>query len=129
MAAKNQTKNDYQFADIKPLNGTNYYRLKIVDADGKFTYSPILISSNNKLTDVAIYPNPVRDRIVLNINSKVKTTFNVTVTDMQGRTILNNVISVDEGITQRELNATALKQGTYFVRLENTDGSQINQDN
>jgi hypothetical protein len=67
----------------------------------------------------------VRDRIVLNINSKVKTTFNVTVTDMQGRTILNNVISVDEGITRRELNATALKQGTYFVRLENTDGSQI----
>ncbi|QEC67035.1 T9SS type A sorting domain-containing protein [Panacibacter ginsenosidivorans] len=125
LAANKQTQNNYQFADIKPLNGTNYYRLKIVDADGKFTYSPILISSNNKLTDIAVYPNPVKDRIVLNINSKVKTTFNVTVTDMQGRTILRNVISVDEGISQRELNATALKQGTYFVRLENTDGSQI----
>lgn len=125
LAANSQMQHDYQFADVKPLNGTNYYRLKIVDADGKFTYSPILISSNTKSTDIAIYPNPVKDRIVLNINSKVKTTFKVTVTDMQGRTILNSVISVDEGISQRELNATALKQGTYFVRLENTDGSQV----
>ncbi|CAN5403460.1 hypothetical protein BH10BAC2_BH10BAC2_46110 [soil metagenome] len=125
LAGKNTAPNNYQFTDARPLNGTNFYRLKIADADGRFTYSPILQSSNTKVLDITIYPNPVKDRIVLNINSKTKTSFNISVTDMQGRILLTTVLTVDEGISKREINASALKQGTYFVRMESAEGSQI----
>ena len=34
--------NPYQFTDYNPGTGINYYRLKIADADGKISYSPVL---------------------------------------------------------------------------------------
>lgn len=124
-AGKKTAQNNYHFTDARPFNGTNFYRLKITDVDGKFTYSPILQSANTKVLDIAIYPNPVKDRIVLNINSKTKTSFNVSVTDMQGRILITTVVNVDEGISKREITASALKQGTYFVRMESSEGSHV----
>jgi hypothetical protein len=35
-------RNDYQFIDLSPLNNSSFYRLKQVDADGKFSYSSII---------------------------------------------------------------------------------------
>jgi hypothetical protein len=50
---------DYDFTHEKPSIGKNYYRLKIVDFDGSFEYTPIRIvdfKSNNK--PIKVYPNP-----------------------------------------------------------------------
>lgn len=33
---------EYNFVDKSPLAGLNYYRLKIIDQDGKFRYSTIV---------------------------------------------------------------------------------------
>lgn len=49
---------NYVFIDQKPFQGTNYYRLKQIDFDGTFTYSPIR-SVYNENKDPEIYPNPV----------------------------------------------------------------------
>jgi len=124
-AAGKATQNDYQFTDANPLNGTNYYRLKIADADGKFTYSAYVWASNSGSANIIIYPNPVKDRIVIKVNSLVKTDYNVAVTDMQGRVILRTTLNAVEGATVKEINAASLKQGTYFVKIQNEEGSQV----
>jgi hypothetical protein len=49
---------NYVFIDQKPFQGTNYYRLKQIDFDGTFTYSPIR-SVYIENQDPEIYPNPV----------------------------------------------------------------------
>lgn len=41
------TKINYSTIDYAPLPGTNYYRIKLVDADGQFTYSKIAAVNNN----------------------------------------------------------------------------------
>lgn len=38
----------YAFADRRPLNGLNYYRLMQVDVDGSFTYSPVIALDNKR---------------------------------------------------------------------------------
>lgn len=50
----------YNFTDPAPNGNINYYRLKIVEIDGKATYSSILKFANNG-TDkaVMVYPNPI----------------------------------------------------------------------
>lgn len=57
----------YEFTDTKPAHGLNYYRLKMVDTDGSFTYSMIVVMQMNadETYVMTAYPNPAKD--VLNI--------------------------------------------------------------
>ena len=59
----------YSFTDLQPVAGINYYRLKIVERDGNFTFSPIRkLDFRTNGDDFLIYPNPVTNAI-LNISS------------------------------------------------------------
>lgn len=40
-AGNSSTEIQYSFTDISPLGGTNYYRIKQTDFDGKFSYSDV----------------------------------------------------------------------------------------
>ncbi len=50
--------NNYSWLDQAPPIGLNYYRLKQVDRDGGFNYSPIILISDNKTHVLSLYPNP-----------------------------------------------------------------------
>jgi len=53
----------YTIYDNAPLNGTNYYRLKIVDIAGKITYSDIRLVNFGNQNSFIIYPNPANNEI------------------------------------------------------------------
>lgn len=54
--------NNYSFTDKDPLTGNNFYRLKEVDIDGKYKYSPVItINHHASVEAVHAYPNPVQD--------------------------------------------------------------------
>lgn len=61
----NTSTNNYSFVDQNPLS-TNYYRLKMVDIDGKFTYSSILKINFNGSQSFEVYPNPARNSVTIN---------------------------------------------------------------
>jgi hypothetical protein len=42
-------KNKFEFLDDQAYDGTNYYRLKIVNSDGEFTYSKIIAIRHSHL--------------------------------------------------------------------------------
>ncbi len=65
MAAKRTGANTYNTMDENPLTGNNYYRLKMVDVDGKYAYSNIVtvrFAANNHLT---ISPVPADNGITI----------------------------------------------------------------
>jgi hypothetical protein len=67
-AKGSNSKNDYSFIDNNLSGIKTYYRLKIVDQDGKYVYSPIIILElNGKLLFVLQqnYPNPVKNSTTL----------------------------------------------------------------
>jgi len=54
----------YTAAHSKPVYGTNFYRLKMVDLDGKITYSDIVaIKVSNDNYKIAVFPNPVQNEV------------------------------------------------------------------
>ncbi len=70
--AKNGRQNDYAFTDINPIEGKNFYRIKRVDNDGKFTYSTIhLVDFVKKEKLISILNNPSANPIVKIESEKV----------------------------------------------------------
>lgn len=52
----------YSFTDKEPLVGKNYYRLKVMDLDGRISYSVIVGIQfvNDGAARLAVFPNPVQ---------------------------------------------------------------------
>ena len=64
---------DYNFIDPALANPNNYYRFKMVEADGNFRMSEILLINNTKLPKfVALLVNPVKDHISILLNNNNK---------------------------------------------------------
>ena len=63
-------RNKYNFSDVTVLASTQkvFYRLKMIDNDGQFKYSPIVpVFINCKTMQINTYPNPVQTGL-LNVN-------------------------------------------------------------
>ena len=60
----------YSFFDVKPLNNTNMYRLKMIDKDGSFAYSRIVNIDFKLPAVVSFYPNPVSERLIIGADAQ-----------------------------------------------------------
>ena len=116
----------YSFYDRKALIGTNYYRLKQTDKDGKTSYSTI-VSVNNKTRATfnleSVYPNPVVNNLGLKLNTGIATKATVSIVDMNGKVVLNQSLQLIEGLNNTNINVVSLKSGTYAVRVIAENGS------
>jgi Carbohydrate binding domain/Secretion system C-terminal sorting domain len=66
VAAKNSPLSmSYDFQDENPLNGVNYYRLKINEQDGSFKYSKVQSATVGGKSTISVSPNPTTGAIVL----------------------------------------------------------------
>jgi Secretion system C-terminal sorting domain len=63
--SSNQT--NYSYKHLQPAKGFNYYRLKIIDRDGKFEYSPVRRLKFDKAGAMVVSPNPATNRVYINI--------------------------------------------------------------
>jgi hypothetical protein len=96
-----------------PLKGINYYRLKQVDADGKYSISAtrsVWVNNDGKLN---VYPNPVTSGL-LYIKANIKIT-GIKITDLNGKTILKNFNSISLNIDH--INVSSFMRGTYFIEV------------
>lgn len=70
----------YETLDRQPLRGWSYYRIKIVDTDGSFAFSPIRNILINALADkVVIYPNPIQQGAALQIKTMLDDMLTLTI--------------------------------------------------
>jgi hypothetical protein len=62
-----QLAQDYGFQDTHPAEGANYYRLRMVDKQGHFSYSNMVLL-NFSLAVIKLYPNPANHSVYLENN-------------------------------------------------------------
>ncbi|HSU29009.1 MAG TPA: T9SS type A sorting domain-containing protein [Chitinophagaceae bacterium] len=118
-------RSSYHFDDnLAGTNGTAFnYRLKIVDIDGRFKYSNIILvrRDQNIFAGIKLSPNPVvggiaTARFEASENSNVV----FRVMDMNGKTMLQQTNKVYEGINSVAINnLDRLQPGMYLLQLEN----------
>ncbi|HAS46115.1 MAG TPA: hypothetical protein DCS93_36880, partial [Microscillaceae bacterium] len=118
----NELSQSYQSTDNSPVNGINYYRLKIWDIDGKFNYSKIVSASINPGAGFLLYPNPNNGSKVT-INSEVALPdedIHVTIIDLSGKVVYRKLITTSQRASTHslELEALNLSSGNYFISLK-----------
>jgi hypothetical protein len=103
----------------KAQTGVAYYRLRQVDTDGTESLSSVQMVSflASARAAVEVYPNPVAslNDARLNLLGAARGTYQVTITDMTGRTV--RTLSRQSG-TNDLLEVTDLTQGIYLVQVQ-----------
>jgi hypothetical protein len=85
--------------------------------DGSISFSNIIIVMNGSkgVMISSMIPTLVRDRARLNISSSVRGNMQLVVTDISGRIMQNQVVSISSGNQEVWLNATSLSAGMFQV--------------
>jgi hypothetical protein len=115
----------YTFTDEKPFVGTNYYRLKMLDMDGKFDFSPIrtAILRGPDLDKFSIYPNPANRLVNVDFDTNRKGRVEIELVDVAGKQILKTHAASEMGHNQFSINISKVAEGTYFLKM--TDGQTV----
>jgi hypothetical protein len=106
----NDQQAQYSFLDNKPFVLT-YYRLKMIDENDSFEYSPIItIKAEKQGKDeiVGLYPNPAKDLL----NIELRGTGTLRITDLTGKVLIEKYMA-DKPLEQ--INVAHWTSGMYLV--------------
>lgn len=117
--------NAYDFMDLAvPATSTLYYRLKMVDVDGSFEYSPLRsIQSDEAVGElfsvIRLPTNPVVDnRISIGVDSRVAGPIQLSLLSRNGSLIVQHNQNVELGENTLSLTTNKLPAGSYFLKVE-----------
>lgn len=111
-------KRSYSFTDSKAAGGLTYYRLKNVDKDGSFTLSDIIsITNSSPVVTLSRYPNPATDKLNIAIQSSVSGTLELSIHDMQGRTIKKMTINKPDFSWYGTIDLSTLSKGVHTIQV------------
>jgi hypothetical protein len=112
----------YTFTDkeVKFSRGTIYYRLRQVDNDGKYSYSPIVSISPDKVTsEISVSPNPFSTSFNVDFTATIPGDALMTIADIQGKVLFVKKVSVTTGSTKLSFDELSnVESGVYFVKVE-----------
>lgn len=115
-AGNSSTEKHYQYNDTDPMQGYNYYRLKIFDTDGTFKYSNIILLKVSGVSSLSVYPNPTTKTLNVHITGiDDNTNVSAFIFDATGKYVL--------GMNAKQVNATfrfdvdRLPAGVYVLRV------------
>jgi hypothetical protein len=99
----------YSFTDNLPLKSTGYYRLRMIDKDGSYSFSAIIrIINSIEENRLIVYPNPAKD--ILNISSNKKEV--VVITGISGRILWQGILQAGNN----PVPVGNLPAGIYLIR-------------
>jgi hypothetical protein len=115
----------YQYKDeAVKQNIIYYYRLKMLDLDGTFEYSPMRVASiNDKSSVVRIYPNPVVNEMVVEWESKEATNTMLNLYNATGQKVMSKSLLPQDGFQKMVLDRSNLPSGVYFLHIQSNSSS------
>ena len=126
-ASDNSARISYQYPDdLSSVSGSAfYYRLKIVDKDGQFKYSNVIMirKESKNINGITLNPNPVMGGIATaRFTSAVSNVVSFKVVDMNGKVVLQQQNKVYEGNNSISINnLDRLQSGVYLLQMTNSD--------
>jgi hypothetical protein len=111
--------NHYTYQDVNAA-ATAYYRLNMVDRDGKANYSDIIVLRKGTVNStISVFPNPAESTLFL---KGLANNSSYRVTNAMGRAVISGT-AVHAESTPVSIDISALVPGIYFLQL--TDDNAI----
>jgi uncharacterized repeat protein (TIGR03803 family) len=116
----------YSYLDSDPLTGNNFYRLSLVDLDGRLKYSQVLlIVTGAQGNSLEILNNPFTSSVGVKISLSAANKINLVLTDAIGRVVQKQSYELSPGVNFMNIYPPiALQPGVYLL---NITGININQ--
>ncbi len=115
----------FNYADLSATATVNYYRLKLTDLSGKITYSQVvvLMGKEKGFELSGLQPNPVNETAILKIVSATGSKIELSITDVAGKRLSNQNVTVIAGLNKIPMNFAKLAAGTYQLTGKASDGT------
>jgi uncharacterized repeat protein (TIGR01451 family) len=115
---------NYSFSDSFP-SAIASYRLKLVDADGKYKYSPvILLRKEEGKQQLTVYPSPFSDHIAISFFNHLEGMGQVAIINSVGVQLTGEPYFFNKGMNSFVVNNLHfLSKGVYIVQV--TSGNEI----
>jgi len=109
----------YSYLDAAPLRATSYYRLKQIDLDGTFAYSPVVAVQPlaTSTATLSIYPNPTADRATIAWEAPITGAGRWYLTNNTGQIVHGEALS-GELTTTLAVDLQAYPAGSYVLTVE-----------
>ncbi len=86
-----------------------------------------MVTNESELEDIAIvlatHPNPVEDILTIQLNSFTKGVISIVITDLMGKTIHTQAVTLIEGQSSVGIDMNAYPKGFYVIHAENNNGN------
>ncbi|HTI09282.1 MAG TPA: T9SS type A sorting domain-containing protein [Puia sp.] len=120
----NNHESDYTYTDTRLLDGSNYYRIRLVNRDGGIKYSKVLTLNNASTTGkMQVFPNPASAVVNYTLTTQVSDQVTVQVYNLAGVLVMSKQQQLSAGVNQQSLAIATLKSGNYFLKVINREGN------
>jgi hypothetical protein len=106
----------YSFIDQTP--GENrFYRVAEYDLDGHAQFTPVLGADCGVSSVFKAWPNPVRDRLYINMTSGSASLASLRLLDSKGALVRQQVSAVLRGANLLSMDVSGVARGVYFLHI------------
>lgn len=110
----------YGYPDKTASSGKVFYRLKMGDIDGRFTYSRVIwIDSRQQGAAVTLYPNPARNLVNIHLANTAMVNTSAGLYGANGSLLQTILITAP----QQQINIQRLAKGSYVLKF--ADGTAL----
>lgn len=112
---------DYSYTDaLNDINAnTIYYRLRMVDIDGNFTYSSVkfisLAGTDNNL--IQVFPNPATSYVIIKFGAIVQGNYVLAISNAAGKQVMMKQMEIAPNSTFYIHRGANMAAGTYFISI------------
>jgi hypothetical protein len=114
---------NYRYAGLNA--GVHYYRLKMVEKDGRITYSKVevLMLNANRTLITGLLQNPVvGGQAFVGIYSEKPQYAEAVLYDMAGRALLRQKVGLQTGYNKADISVMLVPKGMYLMHIRSEDG-------
>ncbi|PSL27963.1 T9SS type A sorting domain-containing protein [Dyadobacter jiangsuensis] len=108
----------YYTTDNAPMAGLNYYRLKMIDLDGSFAFSQIVVAEHRNVVRMQVYPNPASTVLRIETTGSDQLTGNAELLNAQGMVMVRRKLVNGKA----DFPVGDLTKGLYLMRVEGNAG-------
>lgn len=109
----------YSYIDNLPLPGINFYRLSQTDLNGKTTFYDVkkVTIENGNTESIVLYPNPVKETLVLELNLPQTGTISASIFQADGKMVKQLQFNKPAGYIRQQFDVRSLPPGYYTLEV------------